>query len=212
STSTNLAAFERTDIAVPSKNHINEKKVDNLKRLANRIYEASNISMLKFVKTLEEQQESMQQNFALNTQQKEELAKELEKIKRKTVDKVQPMGDSIEEINRRSGVADALFQGDIILSREQQEQLAADIGQSRSKRQAYNDKTYPGRRWSDGVLYYLDPELTEQARMAFKKAAQLWMDDTCIDFSEYEEQGNEHEGANEDLKEEYREEKEEVQL
>ncbi|KAK6018959.1 hypothetical protein OSTOST_15425 [Ostertagia ostertagi] len=78
STSTNLAAFERSDIAVPSKYHINEKKVDNLKRLANRIYEASNISMLKFVKTLEEQQEAMQQNFALNTQQKEELAKELE--------------------------------------------------------------------------------------------------------------------------------------
>ncbi|KAK6011230.1 astacin, partial [Ostertagia ostertagi] len=64
---------------------------------------------------------------------------------------------------------------------EQQDEVIANISGSRSKRQAYNDKTYPGMRWPNGVSYSLDGS---KAKAVFKKAAELWMNNTCIDFKE----------------------------
>ncbi|KAK6009869.1 astacin [Ostertagia ostertagi] len=98
------------------------------------------------------------------------------------------MEDSIEEINMRSGIADALYQGDIVLTKEQQEQIAADIGGARSRRQAFDDQGWPAKRWTEGVPYMFDiySPITEEAKNAFKKAVKLWMDDTCINFTEYE--------------------------
>ncbi|PIO66025.1 astacin [Teladorsagia circumcincta] len=99
-------------------------------------------------------------------------------------DKMLRREDSVERVNKKSGIIDVLFQGDMLLSKEQQHDLIADIGDSRSKRQAYNDTSYPGRRWSKGVFYSLDGTLNETAKAAFRKAAELWMNDTCIDFIE----------------------------
>ncbi|KAK6027306.1 hypothetical protein OSTOST_06666 [Ostertagia ostertagi] len=90
---------------------------------------------------------------------KKELVERLKMLKRKTIDKVLPTGDSIEEINIMSKIAGALFQGDMVLSKEQQEQITADVLGTRSKRQTM----CPGSS-------------------VFKKAAQQWMSDTCINF------------------------------
>ncbi|KAK6026247.1 hypothetical protein OSTOST_07834, partial [Ostertagia ostertagi] len=57
----------------------------------------------------------------------------------------------------------------ITLTREQQHEVIADIDSSRSRRQAYNDKTYPGRRWSRGVFYSLDGSLTDDLLLVFKE-------------------------------------------
>ncbi|KAK6016351.1 hypothetical protein OSTOST_18167 [Ostertagia ostertagi] len=35
-------------------------------------------------------------------------------------------------------------------------------------------------------------KLNREARSAFKKAAQLWMDDTCIDFQEYRDEASDY--------------------
>ncbi|KAK6013718.1 hypothetical protein OSTOST_20941 [Ostertagia ostertagi] len=119
-------------------------------------------------------------------EQREKLSQRLKFLKRKTVDHVNPMGDSIEEINVKSGVAAALFQGDIILPKVQQNEFTAE-SETRAKRQAYNDKKYPGHRWSNGVPYIFADYLGGNAKAAFKKAAQLWMDNTCINFTEHQE-------------------------
>ncbi|KAK6023153.1 hypothetical protein OSTOST_11122, partial [Ostertagia ostertagi] len=67
-------------------------------------------------------------------------------FKRKAVDENEnEMGDTIEEINKKSGVADSLYQGDI-------------------------------------TSY----KANETVKAAFRKAAQLWTDDTCIDIEEYD--------------------------
>ncbi|KAK6012115.1 astacin [Ostertagia ostertagi] len=110
-----------------------------------------------------------------------------EMFKRKTVDKVLPLGDSIEEINTNSGVADILFQGDMVLSKQQQDQIAADISDIRSKRQAINAYVYTGSRWRNRtVSYFFDDKTSDEVKSVFKKAAQLWTDNTCVDIKENE--------------------------
>ncbi|PIO60155.1 astacin [Teladorsagia circumcincta] len=96
------------------------------------------------------------------------------------------MGDSIVEVNMKSGVANALFQGDIILTKEQQDQIAAEISEARSKRQAFDGKGWLAKLWSEGVPYMFNPYMNEKAKNAFRKAAQLWKEGTCINFTEYE--------------------------
>ncbi|PIO57638.1 hypothetical protein TELCIR_20943, partial [Teladorsagia circumcincta] len=106
--------------------------------------------------------------------------------KREATDVVQPKEDSIEEINMKSGIAEELFQGDIILTKEQKEQIAADISGYRSKRQAFKEKgKWPARKWSHGVAYMLAEHLDTATETNFKKAVKLWMEDTCINFTEY---------------------------
>ncbi|PIO56061.1 astacin, partial [Teladorsagia circumcincta] len=95
-----------------------------------------------------------------------------------------------------------------IILREQQDQIGADIGGSRTKRQAFDGKGWIAKLWSDGVPYMfsflseflsapntLDKErlpaklaylLTgEKTQNVFRKAAQLWKENTCINFTEY---------------------------
>ncbi|KAK6011271.1 hypothetical protein OSTOST_23655 [Ostertagia ostertagi] len=97
------------------------------------------------------------------------------------------MGDSIVEVNMNSGVAGALFQGDIVLTKEQQEQIAEDISGARAKRQAFDKKGWKAELWSEGVPYMFDYHVTNQeTKDAFSKAAHLWMEDTCINFTEYQ--------------------------
>ncbi|KAK6029949.1 hypothetical protein OSTOST_03929 [Ostertagia ostertagi] len=82
----------------------------------------------------------------------------------------------------KSGIADVLFQGDMLLSEEQRDQIFTDNSGSRSKRQAYNDETYPGRRWPHTIYYSLEKPLHEKTKKSFVTAAELWMNNTCINF------------------------------
>ncbi|PIO63908.1 astacin [Teladorsagia circumcincta] len=133
----------------------------------------------------------------LTSLRENEPFEKLELHKREAPDNVLPKEDSIEEVNAKSGVADGLFQGDIVLtklycqnkactfvSREQKERIAANMRGARFRRQAFNDKGWPARKWSNGIAYmlYLDDEKT---KTAFQKAAKLWMENTCINFTEY---------------------------
>ncbi|KAK6019623.1 astacin, partial [Ostertagia ostertagi] len=85
-----------------------------------------------------------------------------------------------------SHIADALFQGDMVLSKEQEDQLVDDINDegTRSKRQAMRDPRYPGKRWHEGVNYFFDDNASPIVKSVFKKATELWKADTCIDFKE----------------------------
>ncbi|KAK6028857.1 astacin, partial [Ostertagia ostertagi] len=138
--------------------------------------------MVDFRKKLSGYRKKILQKLHLSKEQRKELVERLKMLKRKTIDKVLPTGDSIEEINIMSKIAGALFQGDMVLSKEQQEQVFADITETRSKRQTMYDRKYPGRRWSTGVSYFFDQSVDAKIQSVFKKATQQWMSDTCINF------------------------------
>ncbi|KAE9417732.1 hypothetical protein Angca_010301, partial [Angiostrongylus cantonensis] len=102
-------------------------------------------------------------------------------------DHIQPVGDTIEEINHNSKVDAALFQGDMILTKEQVEEMMEGIEENKSnriKRQAYRDRSYPKTLWSNGLCYSFYSNATLAARRVFKKAAETWQSETCINFFE----------------------------
>ncbi|PIO58665.1 shTK domain protein [Teladorsagia circumcincta] len=69
------------------------------------------------------------------------------------------MGDTITEVNENSQVDQYLYQGDVVLTEEQADEIVEDIedevaGGNRTKRQAFKDHRYPKMLWSHGVNYY----------------------------------------------------------
>ncbi|KAK5982861.1 Zinc metalloproteinase [Trichostrongylus colubriformis] len=106
-------------------------------------------------------------------------------------DRVEDVGDNIYEVNKNSKVDTELYQGDMILTDEQAEEIIQGIeeevsGRNRTKRQAYKDWRYPRTIWADGVNYYFHESASEEMRRAFKKAARLWEKNSCIDFKKNE--------------------------
>ncbi|VDM64889.1 unnamed protein product [Angiostrongylus costaricensis] len=113
---------------------------------------------------------------------------------------IQPMGDTIEEVNHNSKVDAALFQGDMVLTKKQAEELMGDIKANRgnrNKRQAFRDSRYPKTLWTNGNVYFsygsnacssslmfLFAPKSEAAKRVFEKAAYMWSTETCIAFGE----------------------------
>ncbi|KAK6733625.1 hypothetical protein RB195_017401 [Necator americanus] len=97
-------------------------------------------------------------------------------------------GDNIDEINRRSKLGKLLYQGDIMLTNRQAEEIISGIEHeetNRTKRQAFRDEKYPKTIWQDGVSFYFDwSSLSTEYANIFRKATQEWSKDTCIDFRE----------------------------
>ncbi|VDP59067.1 unnamed protein product [Heligmosomoides polygyrus] len=85
----------------------------------------------------------------------EEKTKRLINIKK---DRIQAVGDSIDEINLNANVGELLYQGDIVLTQTQADEVADDIEEEASSRAL--------------------------VRSVFRKAVEEWRKDTCIDFYE----------------------------
>ncbi|KAK6030286.1 astacin [Ostertagia ostertagi] len=129
--------------------------------------------------------DKIMKQLALTPEQQEAFAAKLKKWKVPEEEKVKAAGHSIGEINKKIGIGKMLFQGDVMLTKAQADQIVDDIeknGSDRSKRQAFRDRNYPWTIWSGGVYYYFDASANEKARSAFSKAVQAWRKDTCIDF------------------------------
>ncbi|KAK6025923.1 hypothetical protein OSTOST_08159 [Ostertagia ostertagi] len=150
---------------------IKEKVIDKIEQAADRIKEAFKNDMAAFKKRLSGFRDKILKKLALTKEQRVALLERLKLFKRKSIDKVQPMGDSIEEINRNSKIAGALFQGDMILSKDQEDQIIAEISDgTRSKRQAMKETEYPGKRWHQGVNYFFDSKFsTPEIKSVFKE-------------------------------------------
>ncbi|KAK5972583.1 hypothetical protein GCK32_001458 [Trichostrongylus colubriformis] len=160
------------------------KQVESsIKTTLKKIKNAVNQKMQDFKNKLSKYKEKILEKLHLTKEERQKLLEKLKLFKRRNVDQVQPTGDSIEEINFKVRGND-MFQGDMALSREQQEQVEADITGPRTKRQAYNDVAYPGMRWHNGVYFFFDRNASSQVRSVFIKAARQWMADTCINFGE----------------------------
>ncbi|EPB70455.1 astacin [Ancylostoma ceylanicum] len=98
-----------------------------------------------------------------------EIMKHIIKIKK---DKIQEKGDSIEEINSKSAIGELLYQGDIVLTNKQAQEIVDDIEgdeNDRGKRQAFRDRNYPRTLWSKGVYYYFHGNATPDRIRVFKE-------------------------------------------
>ncbi|RCN53128.1 shTK domain protein [Ancylostoma caninum] len=142
-------------------------------------------ALLAIRKKIHKLEDRIKTKMALSPKRKEFLSKILERIGSIKKDHVLPQGDSIEEINENNKIGELLYQGDIVLTDDQANEIvqdAEDEGGNRTKRQAFRDWRYPRTLWLDGVNYYFDPSASSAVRRVFTKAAQLWMKDTCINF------------------------------
>ncbi|EYC45590.1 hypothetical protein Y032_0422g1185 [Ancylostoma ceylanicum] len=158
--------------------------------LGEKLKKALNVTCLvrvheKLKKIKDKAMKALQLTPAMLKSLKERL-KKLRPIKK---DHFQEVGDSITEINEKSGIGELLYQGDMVLSETQADEVAEDIeeevnGTSRTKRQAFKDKWYTRRLWSEGVNYYFDRSASEKMRTVFIKAAEQWHNNTCINFQE----------------------------
>ncbi|KAK5972856.1 Zinc metalloproteinase [Trichostrongylus colubriformis] len=165
----------------PKKNSKEEGNAINT--VFTKIKHAFTNKMAAFKKELNALKNKILKKLHLSKEEKRNLFERLKFFKRKKVDKVQPTGDSIEEVNERANITEEMFQGDMALSDEQQKQILADINgtDSRTKRQAFvyaNAQT----QWFKGVRYFFDDSADEKVQTVFKKAAELWMAETCINF------------------------------
>uniref|UniRef100_A0A0K0DFA3 Metalloendopeptidase n=1 Tax=Angiostrongylus cantonensis TaxID=6313 RepID=A0A0K0DFA3_ANGCA len=147
----------------------------------------------KFLERLHDMEDEINNELSLSEEQNAELMKKMEDYVEIKKDHVEPMGDTIEEINHNNNVDTALFQGDMILTKEQTKEAIEDIKEnegSRRKRQAFRDENYPKTLWPNGSQWKASIAIIPQmcsaqaARRVFRKATVLWSLDTCINFKE----------------------------
>ncbi|VDL75617.1 unnamed protein product [Nippostrongylus brasiliensis] len=145
-------------------------------------------TMAEFHQQLTGLNDEIKKKLTLNKTEQAKAKERLKQVKKTKVHGVQPESDSIEEINENAGVRELLFQGDIVLTKEQSNRILADISAgTRSKRQAYRDQYYPSTTWMNRtVSYFFDASATPSVRKVFEIAAKLWQRDTCLDIVEKE--------------------------
>ncbi|VDM63411.1 unnamed protein product [Angiostrongylus costaricensis] len=112
-----------------------EPNADNTKRLLEQLHKM---------------EPEIKQELSLSRERKAELQEAMQNYVEVKKDNI---GEAIEEINEKSKIDRALFQGDMLLTREQAEEVIEDVKENevkRNKRQAYRDNRYPKALWSNG--------------------------------------------------------------
>uniref|UniRef100_A0A0K0DMG9 Astacin domain-containing protein n=1 Tax=Angiostrongylus cantonensis TaxID=6313 RepID=A0A0K0DMG9_ANGCA len=141
----------------------------------------------QLLEQLHKMEPEIKQELTLSPERKAELREQMKNYVEIKNDYGQLMGQTIEEINLDNKIGRALFQGDILLTKEQADEIIEDVKENkanRRKRQAYRDSRYPNTLWSNGVYYSFHWNATQGARRVFRKAAQIWQSETCINFFE----------------------------
>ncbi|CAJ0595932.1 unnamed protein product [Cylicocyclus nassatus] len=114
----------------------------------------------------------------LNPQQQTLLDQKLKSIRPAKLAK----SDTITEVNEESGLSEILYQGDIVLTEEQAEELIQEQSEERERRQAYVPKSY---KWPNNRLYFsFYPNTSAATKAIARKGAKFWHDNTCIDMIE----------------------------
>ncbi|CAI5451332.1 unnamed protein product [Caenorhabditis angaria] len=102
-------------------------------------------------------------------------------IREKKRDRIKDEGDTLHQINKKAGLNELLYQGDMVLTTDQ---ITTILGSQdvRSKRQAYRDRYYPSTIWGTAVYYYYDSTATPKIKKAFEAAVAFWQNVTCINI------------------------------
>ncbi|VDL71828.1 unnamed protein product [Nippostrongylus brasiliensis] len=140
----------------------------------------NNTAVQKIREKLRKLKDKVVKTLKLTPEMMKSLKERLQKIRFIKTDKIKPTGDTIEEINSNAKVAEDLFQGDILLTDEQTEEIIEDVEEelnpsNRTKRQALKDKRYPNTLWSEGVNFYF-------AWNATKDRIVVYPEDGCWSF------------------------------
>ncbi|KIH63679.1 hypothetical protein ANCDUO_06020 [Ancylostoma duodenale] len=124
-------------------------------------YILNNTKILKIEEKLRKLENKIKKTLELTPQAIMSLKERLSKLRPIKQTHVKDTGDSIDEINEKSEVGESLFQGDMVLTEKQAEEVKEDVEEeiaegNRTKRQAFKDRRYPNTIWSNGVNYYFD--------------------------------------------------------
>ncbi|ETN84126.1 astacin, partial [Necator americanus] len=118
---------------------------------------------LNLYKKLKEYGSKVKNMLKLTPKMLKSLKEKLKKVRLIVRDKIAGDDGSIDEINEKSGVGEYLYQGDMILSEKQAEEILENIeeetsggARNRTKRQAFKDSSYSRKLWSQGVTYFFD--------------------------------------------------------
>ncbi|GMT02862.1 hypothetical protein PENTCL1PPCAC_25036, partial [Pristionchus entomophagus] len=114
---------------------------------------------------------------AENSIDKKALEKMLKKFAKRIRQQIRQTGDNLEEVNEKLKVSDQYYQGDMILTEQQMEQMADE---NVNKRQAFVDGTV-GRKW--GIVYYSFAQgIKPHTRAVAEQAVRFWQQNTCVNF------------------------------
>ncbi|KJH42603.1 astacin [Dictyocaulus viviparus] len=141
-------SFER-ELQEESKKLGNEPDVESTKMLLEKLHRM---------------EEEIEDELKLTPEQNEELENRMKNYVQVEKDHVEETGDTIEEVNERSRIDTALYQGDMILTEYDNLsfsinfsdailQLMANAG-NRTKRQAVNAQLYRTSKWPNKRVYY----------------------------------------------------------
>ncbi|KAK5983565.1 Astacin domain-containing protein [Trichostrongylus colubriformis] len=153
----------------------------------------NNTAFLKVRNKLGSMKDKIVKALKVTPQRLKAIMKKLKNVRFFKRDHVKQTGDTINEVNNNSGIVEDLYQGDMVLSEEQADEIVEDIEEvaaevegtpNRTKRQAFKDHRYPNTIWANGVNYYFHSFASRKMRSVFVKAAKLWEKDTCINFAE----------------------------
>ncbi|VDO27536.1 unnamed protein product, partial [Heligmosomoides polygyrus] len=147
----------------------------------------NNTSILQIREKFDGMKKKLLDKLTLSPEAKAAFEEKMKRLLTIKKDRIQAIGDSIDEINLNRNVSELLYQGDIVLTQTQADEITADIEEeasTRAKRQAFRDKNYPRTTWQNGVYYFFDSSASPLVRSVFKKATEEWRKDTCINFYE----------------------------
>ncbi|KAK6018276.1 astacin, partial [Ostertagia ostertagi] len=148
-----------------------------------------NTALFRINDKIRSMKEKVLKTLELSPAMMKSLQERLKKLRPFKNDKLHEMGDTITDVNKNSQVDQYLYQGDMLLTEEQADEIVEDIedqvaGGNRTKRQAFKDHKYPKTLWSQGVNYYFHDMASKQMKSVFVKGAKWWEKDTCINFTE----------------------------
>ncbi|KAJ1357766.1 Astacin (Peptidase M12A) [Parelaphostrongylus tenuis] len=137
---------------------ISEKSFEEKLEEANQLLgnEPNANDTMEFLKKLHGIEKEIKSELTASTKPNAEMLEAMKKYAAIKKVHINPLGDAIEEVNRNRKIDSALFQGDIILTKEQADEILKGIkknSNNRDKRQAYRDGKYPNSLWSKGVNY-----------------------------------------------------------
>uniref|UniRef100_A0A0K0D8J3 DUF148 domain-containing protein n=1 Tax=Angiostrongylus cantonensis TaxID=6313 RepID=A0A0K0D8J3_ANGCA len=109
------------------KDDFDEKLEEGYDKLKNVPNENDTVNFLRELHKIEKE---ISENLTPSPQQDADVMKAIEDYGERWRNHMNPMGDTIEEVNHNSKVDTALFQGDMILTKEQADQMLEDIKES----------------------------------------------------------------------------------
>ncbi|KJH40965.1 astacin [Dictyocaulus viviparus] len=161
-----------------------QEKLNEGRQLLGNEPDAENTKIL--IQKLHNMKAVIDDELKLTPQQSEELEEKMKDYVQVQKDHINEMGDSIDEINHHSHTDVALYQGDMILSKLQADEIIEEIEatkENRTRRQAVNADLYRNSKWPNNQVYYsFDPSASPAAKRVFEKAVKKWEEVTCLRF------------------------------